>query len=343
MNLKKGAAALKGMPSSLWGWIRRGLARHRQVFAPGAFVFGVAVIVAGALVPGLGNYAQSIFVNVGTAMALFGPLLLIERQLDRRITDASQQAVRADERARAAERQVGDLSERVQAGFDLVRERDSELQKRAATGADQADLVALYDRANQYGSIDRLGLRLAAPKLSEVWMRIRVVHREEEGSGVALAELSFEDNRLRTLGDAVIWSPGEPAEDVFVALGENLQRTGRWQGDSPFDALAILASFAHALGRIIDIWSGPGGNPELRPVAALLDSDWAVTRGGLDSLLSPDIYADHGDLLGNNSYGFMRLEQQVEVLGWDTMEFRKAFAEAERVHEAFARNSPVGE
>jgi hypothetical protein len=33
----------------------------------------------------------------------------------------------------------------------------------------------------------------------------------------------------------------------------------------------------------------------------------------------------------------------VKVLGWDEMKFREAFAEAERVHEAFKRDSPVGE
>jgi hypothetical protein len=343
MNLKKSTAAIKGAFPSVWRRIRQRVAAHRRIFAWGAFIFGVVVIVAGAFIPGLGNYAQSIFVNVGTAMALFGPLLLIERQLDRRITDARQQADRADERARVVGRQVGDLSERVQAGLEDVRERDSELRERAATGADQADLVALYDRADEYGSIDRLGLRLQAPKLFEIWMRIRVVHREEDGVAVALIELSFEDGNLRTLGQTVVWSPGEPPEDVFLGLAESLQRAGQWQRDSLFDPLAILESFANALGRIIDIWSGPGGNPQLRPVAALLDSDWAVTRDGLDSLRTPDIFADRGELLGNSSHAFMRLEQQVEVLGWDTMKFREAFAEAERVHEAFARNSPVGE
>lgn len=333
-------AAVKNAFHSPARRVRLALGTYRRIYAFGAFVLGVALIVAGGVISGLGEYSKAIFVNVGTAMALFGPLLLLERQLDRRITDVGRQADRAGERARVVERQVGDLAERVRAELEQDRARDRDLRERAGTGDSQEDLVALYDRAAEYGSIDRAGLRLAAPGLFEIWMRLRVVHREEEGVPVGLVELSVEDLNLRSIGETVLWSPGQPAEEVFAQLARNLQRAGAWQGDKAFDPSAMLGGFAKALGRIIDIWSGPGGNPQLRPVAALLDSDWAVTRMGLDSLRTPDVFAEGDELTGDTHHAFMRMEQQVKNLGWDAMEFREAFAEAERVHGAFARQRP---
>jgi hypothetical protein len=342
MNPAKAASAKRAL-LSLARRVRLALRAYRKVYAFGAFVLGVGLMVAGGVISGLGDYSKAIFVNAGTAMALFGPLLLLERQLDRRITDVGRQADRAGERARIAERQVGDLAERVRAELEQDRARDRDLRERAGTGGSQADLVALYDRAAEYGSIDRAGLRLPAPGLFEIWMRIRVVHREEEGVPIGLLEFSVEDLNVRPIGETVLWSPGQPAEGVFVQLARNLQQAGAWQGDKAFNPLAMLGAFAEALGRIIDIWSGPGANPQLRPVSALLDSDWAVTRMGLDSLKTPDVFAEGYELVGDTHHAFMRMEHQVKTFGWDEMEFRMAFAEAERVHEAFARESPVGE
>jgi hypothetical protein len=326
------------------GWkdrVRRVAVSSRLYYGLGVFVMGIALIIVGGILNGLSPYMEAVFVNVGTAMALFGPLLLIERQLDRRITDVGRQAERAGEQARVAVRQAGDLSERVQAGLREVREEDEVAKERAAKGEHQEDLVALYRRAASYGSIDRLGLRIAAPDPFEIWMRIRVISREEDGEPVDLVELSFEDQNLNPLGGTVLWSPGEPAEEVFLRLAKHLQQVGAWLGDDAYDPLAILSAFATALGRIIDIWSGPGGNPQVRPVAALLGSDWAVTRMGLDSLRTPDLWAEAYELIGDTHHAYLRMENQVKVRGWDALEFRAAFTEAERVHRAFAAKSPA--
>lgn len=317
--------------------VRQVAAAGRRYYGPGAFLIGVVLIIAGGVLDGLSPYKESIFVNVGTAMALFGPLLLIERQLDRRITNVGRQAEQAGEQARVAVRQVGDLSERVQAGLQEIRDEDEAVKERAAKGEHQEDLVGLYKRAASYGSIDRLGLRIAAPDPFEIWMRIRVISREDNGDPVDLVELSFENQNLSPAGGTVIWSPGQPAEEVFLQLAKNLQQVGAWLGDEAYDPLAILSAFATALGRIVDIWSGPGGNPQVRPIAALLDSDWAVTRMGLDSLRTPDIWAEGDELIGDTHHAYQRMEHLVKVRGWDHLEFRVAFTEAERVHEAFAR------
>jgi hypothetical protein len=120
-----------------------------------------------------------------------------------------------------------------------------------------------------------------------------------------------------------------------------LRNAGNWQGDKAFDANAILVTIAEALGQIIDIRTGPRGDPQVRQIVSLVNHGWAVTREGLDSFLSSTVWAEADGLLSDMSYlTFQRLEQQVKTFGWDDDEFREAFDEAERVHTAFARRPP---
>jgi hypothetical protein len=310
------------------------------------FLFGVVLLIAGGEIHALSEYDRSLFAHFGTAFTLVGPLFVIERFMSRRIDVVARSAAAAmssadvaRDTAQMALTQVGDLSARVQARLDDLRAEDQELRDRAASGAQQSDLVALYDRAARNRSIDRLGLRIPAPNLLDLWLRVRAVHRAPEGTPVDLVELQFEDGRLDIVGDSVVWSPSEPVEDVFVRVAAGLQ-TGLWRGDSQYDPEAILSAIANALGQIIDLRAGPTGDPRTRQIASLVNDDWAVTREGLDSLRSADVYADHHELVGETSPAFQRLEREVKRRGWDEAEFRAAFAEAEHVHGAFKRQSP---
>jgi hypothetical protein len=304
----------------------------------GLALLGIVVIIAGGVIGALDEYEQSICVNLGTALVLFGPLLYLERRVVFQIRAVSEKTDAAAENARVALRQTEDLATRVQNRLEEIRERDQELAERAARGEDQADLVALYKRASANHSIDRLGLRLPSPEPMEHWLRLRVISRNPEGAGeIDLVEMRFENGALQPIGREVTWSPGEAADQVFVGLAQGLQEAGEWPGDEAFDASAILAAFVEALQRVIAVWSGPGGNPRVRPIAALLPGPWAVTRFGLDSLLTPDVWVEGDELIGDTHHAFMRIEQAVKVRGWDDWGFREAFAEAERVHKAFER------
>lgn len=311
-------------------------------------VLGAIVVWLGAVLHGLNEYNRSIFAHVGTGIALVGPLYVVERLLSRRIGVAARSADAAKSSADAARdtaqvalTQVVDLSARVQARLDDLRAEDQELRDRVASGAQQSDLVDLYDRAARNRSIDRLGLRIPAPNLLDLWLRVRAVHRAPKGTPVDLVELQFEDESLDIVGDSVVWSPKEPVEEVLVRLATGLRNAGNWQGDKAFDANAILSMIAGALGQIIDIRTGPRGDPQVRQIASLVNGSWAVTREGLDSLLSSAAWAEADGFLSDMSYlTFQRLETQVKAFGWDDDEFREAFDEAERVHAAFKRQSP---
>jgi hypothetical protein len=151
------------------------------------------------------------------------------------------------------------------------------------------------------------------------------VHRAPERTPIDLVELQFEDGSLDIVGDAVVWSPDEPVDAVLVKLATGLRNAGNWQGDKAFDANAILVTIAEALGQIIDIRTGPRGDPQVRQIVSLVNRGWAVTREGLDSLLSSAAWAEADGLLSDMSYlTFQRLEQQVKTFGWDNHEFREA-------------------
>jgi hypothetical protein len=294
---------------------------------------GAGVVWLGRIIHGLDNYDQSIFVNAGTAIALVGPVFVMERLLSRRIADAKSTAEEASSSVREAVKRVDALSDRVRERLEELRAADADLRERAA-GGEQSALVGLYDKAAGNRSIDRLGLRVAAPDPIDWWIRVRAVHRAPEGDPVDLVELSFEDADLRLVGDTVIWSPGERPEDVLVRLATGLQDSIAWPGDAAFDAEAILATVAAGLSRVIDLRRGSQGDRNVRQIIALVGDDWAITREGLDSLRSSDVWAESYELVGDSRHAFNRLQNAASVRGWDDTSFRRAFGEAERVHKA---------
>jgi len=326
-----------------------GVGRRRRVWllAASLVVLGAVIIAVGRQWHNLSAYDQSAFVNVGTAVALLAPFVLLERFLQRRISAvgahaqaARTSAVAASETAQLALTRVDELSARVQGRLWELRREDRELRDRAATGESQSDFVALYERAAGNRSIDRLGLRLSAPDPLDWWIRVRAVERAPEGERQDFVELSFEDGRLETIGRMAIWSPGQPIEDVFVDLATGLQDAGVWPGDDAFDASAILDQVAAALDRVIDIRTGFYGDPKVRQIAEVVNESWVVTREGLDSLRTAGVWAEHYELVGDTHLAFQRLERQVKARGWDEAEFREAFEEAVRIHAAFAEASP---
>lgn len=307
--------------------------------AAGLLIAGVAIVFAGARIDGLDSYGQSVFVNVGTAFALAGPLFLAERALARRIRrvgETARAAERAGEAAQAASeatrKELDALREQFVGGMNEARAADSRRAERAAAGSFD-DLVALYERASRGRSIDRRGLRVTPPSLG-FSLRIRAVDRGTEGEGVRVIELDCEDDALTSVCEGVIWSPGETAAEVFVRLAENLTKVGRYPGDDTFDPTKLLDAIAVGLGSVIAIRTGPQGDRDVRQIIKLPNEYWAVTREGLDSLVSTVMWAEHDELIGNTNDAFHRLKSQWQLHSLPLTDFTTAFAVAERTHEA---------
>jgi len=313
----------------------------------GLLGLGAGVVYLGAHIDGLDDYEQSIFVNVGTAFALIGPLFLAERALSRRIQEAGHRARLAQRSAEAVREtvqatrdDVEELRTEFREGLARVRAEDTARRQRAAVGS-REDLIELYRRASQHFSIDRLGLRVPIDSLG-LALRVRAVERAPDGERLWLVELGFEDDNLVRVGGDVTWSPGEEASDVFLRLAEELQRGGRWPGDAGFDPVHLLAAITDGLGKVIQIRTGARGDRDVRQIIEVVNDDWAVTREGLDSLKASNMWAEHDELIGNSNDAFHRLKGQVTERGGRMTNFTTAFAAAEHIHAALDRVSPIG-
>lgn len=292
-------------------------------------LIGAGVIVAGGLIAGLSDYDRSVLVNVGTALALVGPLFIAERLLQIRVKEVEREAVASAAFVRTA---VSDLNREVRERLAGLRAQDERRREAAAEGSFE-DLVDLYREVEGRGWIDRRGLRVAIG-LGDLRLKVRVIQIEPDGEKTWIVELSFEGPRLTPIGDTVIWSPQEATADVFVRLAERLREANRWPGEEVFDPKEILNAVSVALGRVIDLHVGSGGDRRVRQVIELVNEDWAVTREGMDSLLDPDLYVDAGDLQHQANLAMEKLEDEVQRRGLDEAAFRSAFGDAERIHRA---------
>lgn len=302
-------------------------------------VFGAGVVYAGGHINGLDGYERSIFVNIGTAFALIGPLFLAERALSRRIREAGERARSAQRSAEAiratieaTRSDVEKLRTEFREGLARARAEDTARRERAAAGSFES-LVELYRRASEHRSIDRLGLRVLATDL-DLALRVRAVERAPEGEPMWFIELNFQDDNLRELGRRVIWSPDEQASEMFLRLAKELQSVGRWPGDAAFDPAALLTAITDGLGKVISIRSGARGDRQVRQIIEVVNDDWAVTREGFDSLTSSRMWAEHDELIGDTNHAFHRLKGQVTDRGDSMSNFTTAFRVAEKVHAA---------
>jgi hypothetical protein len=321
------------------------LTKRALLIALGLLAVGALVVYFGAELGGLSEYERSIFLNVGTALGLISPLFLAERLLSAGIGDVRERAERARATAEAAQTaaaqtQTGlaELTRQFEERLTERRAEDDRLRRRFIETQSQADLVDLYWRAAKNHSIDRRGLRVAPGRL-DYWILVRAVDRSPEGKPISLIELTFENAGLTPLGETVVWSPEEPAAEVLVRLASELQGAGEWPGDDAFRPAEILKTIADALGRVIDIRTGPRGDRDVRQIIELV-GDWAITREGLDSILSSNAWAEDDELVGDSRHAFHRLQQQTRAMGWSDWGFRQAFGIAEKIHAALKKESP---
>jgi hypothetical protein len=321
------------VPNRVWG------------IAGVSFALGVGLVVAGGVIHGVSGYLQSVFVNVGTAFALLAPLVVGERLLNLRVREArasARSAESAAEEARTlateARSDVSALDARVRAGLAAVRAEHDDLVVQAEA-ADRDALVALYELAAARNSIDRRGIRVGLEDQGYA-IRVRAIDRAPGGESETLVELLAEDQDLRPIGRVVPWAAGGEPAAVFLELASELQRAGAWFGDDAFSAEEILGAISRDLRHVIDIRTGPAAQPNTRPIIELV-GDWAITRQGLDSVRNDSLWAEHDELVGDTHHAFLRLENQVKVLGLDSLQFRKAFTIAEHVHAALGGEGPA--
>jgi hypothetical protein len=316
---------------------------------------GIALAIAGALIIVLGGgtfgvvaldgYWEGVAANVGVGVGLIGPLFLFERAISGQLDRVDQSVAAAREESQAARREVervagateaslAELSREVRGGLDRVRQQDSKLVEQVLDSVTQNSLVALFRRAQDLGAIDRLGVRFALAEDVPTWIRARAIERQvSETDRGWLVEFEAQHENGGPIGKATaVWSPEEPAAEPLIRIGEALQAAGMYPGDEVFDAARLLTDLAELLRRAIELRTAPTGDQQIRPIAEIVNDDWAITQMGLDSLRF-DLSVESRELTRDPKPAWDRLESDTRLAGTEHQaRLREAFDRAQAFH-----------
>lgn len=249
-----------------------------------SFVIGVALIIVGA---SLDDYAASVLANVGTAVLLVLPLVVLERALEVRVEEARSNLEQQVEQVGG---NVADLDQRVTALTKLTERTRERITSERDTHL--AEAVAPADRI------------VADPSFVTVYEAIEHARtRKAIGSGVyipraeaslilefkVMEEVSRPLLQIRVLGENGVaaplhsyWKRGQTAEDLFVDLDTHLHRA--WGADAPtLDSGAVLRQLADTL-REAERRAFAAGRGREVPVLAIPTQHWVVLPTRLEHI-----------------------------------------------------------
>lgn len=250
----------------------------------------VAALALAAVLEENHDYWSSFLLEIGAALLLAIPLILIGGLLEARIADARRLAEEGIEEVRSevagvrqdvsdARMQIAELGRVTAQRIADVRAADSELVKELREDVSQRNAWAALRRAEELGALDSRGVRVRLPRSSS---RVRFKADETAGDGTSI-ELGVETPAGDLLVEAQDWAPDEPAEDALTRVAESLQRAGRYPGDVSFDAGAIFERLTDTLERVLSLRSGGRKGAPIGPVVELAGG-WAITSLGLEHL-----------------------------------------------------------
>jgi len=288
--------------------------RRRWVLPAALVVAGVLMMVIGGF--WRGGYASAVWLQVGSAFALFGPLFWAQKRLERGITEVRQEGRKTQSSVQQLSREVETIRQQTAATLDDLREVTLEhVRQRRETDEDAfrrfredptfENVTRLLDRARQLGGISQRGVRVRLPD-TDFRLRFPVPAEPANGGppvlGVGLEE---EDGtrphdaagpRVAVRGQLPIpWPAGLSAGEWAASMAAELQALNRYPGDEQFDPSGALEQLISLLRLAIEARTRPpsakGSMPRLRPIIEIPNDEWAITEGGLQSLRSGDAFA----------------------------------------------------
>jgi hypothetical protein len=288
--------------------------RRRWVLPAALVVAGVLMMVVGAF--WRGQYASAVWLQVGSAFALFGPLFWAQKRLERGITEVRQEGRQTRSSVQQLSQEVEAIRAQTAATLDDLREVTLEhLRQRRETDEDAfrrfredptfENVTRLLDRARQLGGISQRGVRVRLPGTD---FRLRFpVPAEPANGGPPVLEVGLEEEDGTRPHDAagpqvavrgqrpVPWPAGLSASEWAAAMAAELQTLNRYPGDEQFDPSGALEQLTSLLRLAIEARTRPpsatGSMPRLRPIIEVPNDEWAITEGGLQSLRSGDAFA----------------------------------------------------
>jgi hypothetical protein len=269
-------------------------------------VIGPAVIAIGAVLSESSN-ASSVLANLGTAMFLAIPLLLVERVLEQRLTEAREETDRTlgnlDGRIGRVQQSVADVSEQLaqvtQRTARLIDERraaeEADRLAPARAIADEPSFAAVMnalkaaERAKAIARWTNRGGSWVALSMSfrdrgyavEISLRDRSFRLPPEFPEQLIVTVSLRDSSLRPV--STLWKPEMAVEECFVEIDRALRRElGSAAPEVP--PYLVLPRLAGAVGLALRKRTAAGATNSWALIGVVTDT-WLVSTTGLEHVL----------------------------------------------------------
>lgn len=261
----------------------------------------------------MAGYAGSVMLEIGAALFLAIPLVLLEDILEsvNRRQQETVRSIRSDlhevtREVQEARTQIDELGRATTERISAERDADAAASADARAHPTEANVWRLLSRGHGLRATDPRGIRVQLPG-SDLRMRFAAepASGEDEGSGSVATSVEQADGE-RVAGP-VAWRLDQPGEQVLPRLASELQTAGRYPGDDSFDAAAIFSALIDALDRLIALRTGRVQGARLPAVIEVLGV-WVLTVDGLAHTTRDDRRVSARLLLTER-------EQALEVLG----------------------------
>ena len=245
---------------------------------------GGLLVTIGAVLDKTSGYLAAVLLEIGAALFLAVPLILLEQLLSLKIKESEanvqdQLEVVAEDVHRAQTR-IDLLGDETLHEIAAARASDAEMVERLRADSSESNVWRALHRVQELLAVDDAGVRVRVPGAS---LRMRFKARPGDATAAGPVDISVEDRDGKKITGFESWSPDESAVDALVSLAQDLWRQGAYPNDERFDATEIFQSLADVLGTVLHVWTSgrPGG--QLGRVIEL-HGPWVVTQYGLEHI-----------------------------------------------------------
>jgi regulator of replication initiation timing len=296
---------------------RQVLMRRRRSLVISALTvaLGACAIFVGSLVRG--NYAPQVWLDIGAALVLFGPLYWIQSMLERGLREVrrheqdtrssvEQLSQEIDSSVEQLSHEIEAIRQETTASLDDLRQLTLEkVEERRRTDEDAfrrfeeaptfQSVVELLDMARDLGAVSERGVRVRLPATS-FRLRFPLSTRLDNG-GFPVLDVGIEEEDGTLPHDAttapiamrgqqpVPWSAGTSADAWAASVAPELQKLNRYPGDDQFDPAGSLRQLTTLLRVAVEARTRPpsASTPRLRPIIEMPNDEWVITEDGLQS------------------------------------------------------------
>ena len=136
-------------------------------------------------------YLQSAFLEVGAALLLAAPLILVERLVDQRLKTVETGVQNVAEKVNRTQTKIDELGQETRSRIAAARQSDTELLEELETSPSERTVWNALQRAQEFAAVDHDGVRVRIPDAS---LRIRFNVTPGDAMTAGPVEISVEDS-----------------------------------------------------------------------------------------------------------------------------------------------------